>query len=270
MCISSSTPADLRSPASALHGQTSRHAGGLQAPLHQRRYGIFQERSHGNVPPGGALPNRPLERQQGTDNRTGILGGKGSLPLTKNAAREAAGQPTKPTKFETDKAKLRRTIRQALSQAGSFDEFSSLCCGRCDRQGEPGRLSYLTPDRTKPITARKLGDDFDKAAVLALLTQNAHRAAEQTKAIPEYPAAVKSRYKGKSCKTTPADNTLQRREAKRAEGKGVGYDRWAAKHNLKQMAATVTAYQQYGFSSPRNWTKPVLPPMPPCRKALRG
>ena len=44
--------------------------------------------------------------------------------------------------------------------------------------------------------------------------------------------------------------TLQRmvdREAKRAEGKGVGYDRWAAKHNLKQMAATVTAYQQYGF-----------------------
>ena len=34
-----------------------------------------------------------------------------------------------------------------------------------------GRLSYLTPDRTKPITARKLGDDFDKAAVLALLTQ---------------------------------------------------------------------------------------------------
>ena len=64
---------------------------------------------------------------------------------------------------------------------------------------------------------------------------------------------LKSRYKGKSCKTTPADNTLQRmvdREAKRAEGKGVGYDRWAAKHNLKQMAATVTAYQQYGFSSP--------------------
>ena len=40
------------------------------------------------------------------------------------------------------------------------------------------------------------------------------------------------------------------RKAKRAEGKGVGYDRWAAKYNLKQMAATVTAYQQYGFSSP--------------------
>ena len=181
---------------------------------------------------------------------------KGQLALDKeNAVREAAGQPTKPTKFETDKAKLRRTIRQALSQAGSFDEFSSLLL----REGvtvkeSRGRLSYLTPDRTKPITARKLGDDFDKAAVLALLTQNARRAAEQTKAIPEYPHTQKGRLQEeKSTKTTPADNTLQRmvdREAKRAEGKGVGYDRWAAKHNLKQMAATVTAYQQYGFSSP--------------------
>ena len=181
---------------------------------------------------------------------------KGQLALDKeNAAREATGQPTKPTKFETDKAKLRRTIRQALSQAGSFDEFASLLL----REGvtvkeSRGRLSYLTPDRTKPITARKLGDDFDKAAVLVLLTQNAHRAAEQSKAILEYPAAVKKLSQGeKTTKTTPADNTLQRmvdREAKRAEGKGVGYDRWAAKHNLKQMAATVTAYQQYGFSSP--------------------
>ena len=52
---------------------------------------------------------------------------KGQLALDKeNAAREATGPPTKPTKFETDKAKLRRTIRQALSQAGRFDEFASL------------------------------------------------------------------------------------------------------------------------------------------------
>ena len=169
---------------------------------------------------------------------------KGQLALDKeNAAREATGQPTKPTKFETDKAKLRRTIRQALSQAGSFDEFASLLL----REGvtvkeSRGRLSYLTPDRTKPITARKLGDDFDKAAVLALLTQNAHRAAEQTTAIPEYPHTQKERLREeKTAKTAPADNTLQRmvdREAKRAEGKGVGYDRWASLHNLKQMAAT--------------------------------
>ena len=30
--------------------------------------------------------------------------------------------------------------------------------------------------------------------------------------------------------------------------KRQGYDRWAAVHNLKQMAATVAAYGQYGYS----------------------
>ena len=181
---------------------------------------------------------------------------KGQAKLDRqNAPMIAGGITPRQTKFETNKEKLRQTIRKALATAASFDEFSSLLL----REGvsvkeSRGRLSYLTPDRTKPITARKLGDDFDKAAVLALLTQNARRAAEQTKAIPEYPVAVKKPSQGeKTTKTTPADNTLQRmvdQEAKRAEGKGVGYDRWAAKHNLKQMAATVTAYQQYGFSSP--------------------
>ena len=181
---------------------------------------------------------------------------KGQLALDKeNAAALAAGQPVRQTKFETDKAKLRQTIRNAMNEATTFDEFSALLLQQGVTVKESrGRLSYLTPDRTKPITARKLGDDFDKAAVLALLTQNAHRAAEQTTAIPEYPHTQKGRLREeKAKKTTPVDNTLQRmvdREAKRAEGKGVGYDRWAAKYNLKQMAATVTAYQQYGFSSP--------------------
>ena len=169
---------------------------------------------------------------------------KGQAALDKqNAPMIAGGITPRQTKFETNKEKLRQTIRKALATAASFDEFSSLLLQEGVTVKESrGRLSYLTPDRTKPITARKLGDDFDKAAVLALLTQNAHRAAEQTKAIPEYPAAVKKPLQGeKTTKTTPADNTLQRmvdREAKRAEGKGVGYDRWASLHNLKQMAAT--------------------------------
>ena len=181
---------------------------------------------------------------------------KGQAALDQeNAALAAEGKPTKPTRFETDKEKLRQIIRKTLNESFTVEDFTQklLQYGVTVKESR-GRFSYLTPDRTKPITARKLGDDFDKAAVLALLTQNAHRAAEQTKAIPEYPAAVKKPSQGeKTTKTTPADNTLQRmvdREAKRAEGKGVGYDRWAAKHNLKQMAATVTAYQQYGFSSP--------------------
>ena len=139
---------------------------------------------------------------------------KGQAKLDKEAAAlPAEEQPAKPTKFETDKEKLRQTIRAALSSAASYDEFS---------------------------------------AVLALLEQNAHRTAEQTAAIPEYPRSIKERLQGKKAvQTAPEKDGIQRmvdRAAKRAEGKGVGYDRWAAVHNLKQMAATVAAYGQYGYS----------------------
>ena len=181
---------------------------------------------------------------------------KGQLALDKeNAAREAAGQPTKPTKFETDKAKLRRTIRQALSQAGSFDEFSSLLL----REGvtvkeSRGRLSYLTPNRTKPITARKLGDDFDKAAVLAVLEQNAHRAAAKTQDKQEYQPQVSGGIqRTETAKTTPNPDSPQRLvdiAAKRAEGKGIGYERWAKTFNLKQMAKTLNFLSEHGFASP--------------------
>ena len=180
---------------------------------------------------------------------------KGQFALDKeNATLAATGQPPKATKFETDKETLRRTIRQALSQATSFDEFSSLLL----REGvtvkeSRGRLSYLSPDRTKPITARKLGDDFDRTAVLAMLEENAHRAAEQTTAIPEYPAAVKEPLqRKKTVKTVPNHDGIQRMvdiETKKAEGKGRGYERWATLHNLKQAAASLSVYEQSGFSS---------------------
>ncbi len=184
---------------------------------------------------------------------------KGQAALDKeNASQAATGEPPKQTKFETDKEKLRRTIRAALSSAVTFEDFS----GKLLQQGvtvkeSRGRLSYLTPDRTKPITARKLGDDFDRAAILETLTinaQNAARAAETPTPKQEYPRSIKDRLqRNKAAINAPKNDRVQRmvdREAKRAEGKGIGYDRWAAVHNLKQMAATVSVYEESGFSSP--------------------
>ena len=181
---------------------------------------------------------------------------KGQAALDKqNAPMIAGGITPRQTKFETNKEKLRQTIREALATATGFDEFSSLLL----REGvtvkeSRGRLSYLTPDRTKPITARKLGDDFDRAAVLAVLERNAARAAEKAAAIPEYPRQEKTGIQPtKAPQTAPKQDGVQRLvdiAAKRAEGKGRGYERWATMHNLKQMAATLNVYQEYGFTSP--------------------
>ncbi len=184
---------------------------------------------------------------------------KGQAALDKkNAPIIADGLTPRNTKFETDKEKLRDVIRAALSASVSFEDFS----GKLLQQGvtvkeSRGRLSYLTPDRTKPITARKLGDDFDRAAVLETLTQNAQnaaRAAEAPTPKQEYPRSLKDRLqRNKAAINAPKQDGVQRmvdREAKRAEGKGIGYDRWAAVHNLKQMAATMSIYEESGFSSP--------------------
>ena len=215
---------------------------------------------------------------------------KGQAALDRqNAPMIAGGITPRQTKFETNKEKLRQTIRKALATAASFDEFSSLLL----REGvtvkeSRGRLSYLTPDRTKPITARKLGDDFDRAAVFAVLEQNAARATEKAAAIPEYPRHGKTGIQPTKAPQTapklvgassisfaspqagklthsaasplpakpdgfagaPSVQRLVDIEQKMAEGKGRGYERWATMHNLKQMAATLNVYQEYGFTSP--------------------
>ena len=215
---------------------------------------------------------------------------KGQAALDRqNAPMIAGGITPRQTKFETNKEKLRQTIGQALATAASFDEFSSLLL----REGvsvkeSRGRLSYLTPDRTKPITARKLGDDFDRAAVFAVLEQNAARATEKAAAIPEYPRHGKTGIQPTKAPQTapklvgassisfaspqagklthsaasplpakpdgfagaPSVQRLVDIEKKLAEGKGRGYEHWAKIHNLKQAAKTLSVYQQYGFTSP--------------------
>ena len=186
---------------------------------------------------------------------------KGQAALDKqNAPMIAGGITPRQTKFETNKEKLRQTIRAALSAATSFEDFSSLLL----REGvavkeSRGRLSYLTPDRTKPITARKLGDDFDRAAVLAVLEQNAQRGVTVRSVPQPQPHAagkaealsIKDQLRAdRAARTASNVQRLVDIEQKKAEGKGRGYERWAAMHNLKQMAVTLNVYQEYGFTSP--------------------
>ena len=161
---------------------------------------------------------------------------KGQLALdTKNTAQ---GKP--PTKFETDKEKLRREIRAILAVAVSFEDFAQRLLQRGITVKESrGRLSYLTPDRAKPITARRLGDDFDRAAVGATLKRNAARPSRGSK------SSIRGQLR--------QPHGVQRMvdiEAKKAQGKGIGYERWATTFNLKQAAQALNIYVEHGFSSP--------------------
>ena len=189
------------------------------------------------MPGGGAVPNRLAGREQNrVTEREYWAQKKGQLALDTEAA--AQGKP--PTKFETDKENLRREIRAVLAVAVSFEDFAQRLLQRGITVKESrGGLSYLTPDRTKPITARKLGDDFDRAAVGAALERNAAR--------PSLGAKPSIR---EQLRQPQGVQRMVDIEAKKAEGKGIGYQRWASNFNLKQMASSLNLYTEYGFSSP--------------------
>ena len=156
---------------------------------------------------------------------------RGQLKLDReNAALTAAGQPPRQKKFETVKDTLRKQISSVLYRTTSFEEFSDRLMQQYSITVKESRgcLSYLPAGRTKFIRAKHLGDKFDKAAVLATLQANAERKPK---------AQFKQDTIGK----------LVDIQAKLKQGKGIGYERWAKKHNLKAMAQTLILLQENGL-----------------------
>ena len=147
-----------------------------------------------------------------------------------NAALTAAGQPPKQKKFETVKDTLRKQISSVLFRATSFEDFSDRLMQQYGIAVKESRgcLSYLPAGRTKFIRAKHLGDNYDRGAVLATLTANAeHKPKVQFK--------------------QDAIGKLVDIQAKLKQGKGIGYERWAKKHNLKAMSQTLILLQEKGL-----------------------
>ena len=154
-----------------------------------------------------------------------------------NQKAAASGQSIRQTKFETEKAALRRQIRSVLAKATSLEEFSAQLLQEhgVTVSESRGRFSYRTADRTKPISSRKLGDDFSKEKVLAVLAENAER---------KKTASLR--------RSDPRPDRISRMidiQAKLAAGKGAGYEHWAKVFNLKQMAKSMSLFTRYNLNS---------------------
>ena len=152
-----------------------------------------------------------------------------------NAALTAAGQPSQQKKFETVKDTLRKQISSVLYRAVSFEDFSDRLMqqyGIAVKESR-GRLSYLPAGRTKFIRAHSLGDKFEKELVLATLKENAK----------SQPIILHSNLEEKPDRI----KKLVDIQAKLKQGKGIGYERWAKKHNLKTMAQTLILLQDKGL-----------------------
>ena len=161
---------------------------------------------------------------------------RGQLKLDReNAALTAAGQPPQQKKFETAKETLRKQISDVLDTAMSFEDFSDRLLQQygITVKESRGRLSYLPAGRTKFIRAHSIGDKFEKELVLATLKENAK----------SQPIILHSNLEEKPDRI----KKLVDIQAKLKQGKGIGYERWAKKHNLKAMAQTLILLQEKGL-----------------------
>ena len=153
---------------------------------------------------------------------------RGQLKLDhENAALLATGQQPRQKKFETVKDTLRKQISSVLHRATSFEDFSDKLMQQYSITVKESRgcLSYLPAGRTKFIRAKHLGDKFDKAAVLSTLQANAER---------------KPKVQSKPTNLAKLIDI----QAKLTEGKGIGYECWAKKFNLKAMSQTLILLQE--------------------------
>ena len=184
-----------------------------------------------------------------------LLGGSGERVTegeywAKRRGQAELSESGKPTKFETDKEKLRKIIRSALSSAKDFDEFAELLLreGVTVKQSR-GRLSYLTSERAKPITARRLGDDFNLPSINAVFEQKSRQLARNGKqGISSRPSILKRLQGAKTAKIDTYHDSISRMVDVTPD-KGAGFEHWAKVFNLKQSAKSVAELEKYGFDS---------------------
>ena len=78
------------------------------------------------------------------------------------------------TTFQTQKQYLRDAILDASLNVNTVDEFKKILLTKYNIQVKDhrGRFSYLHPDRSKYITGRALGTDYEKESILKKLKSN--------------------------------------------------------------------------------------------------
>jgi hypothetical protein len=178
------------------------------------------------------------------------------------------GQEPKETNFETEKEKIRKAILEAISVRHSPEEFQKNLQEQYGIQVKEsrGRWSHLPSNRKQPVTGRKLGDAFEKTAVLAAISgQNQEKSSEYSlggvqKIAPTFVhGGQKLKSEFESEKSPERSEERIAMEAVAALGKVINLDenqkakdseayaRWIKIHNLKEQAKTFNFMSEHGL-----------------------
>ena len=124
--------------------------------------------------------------------------GQERLDQKNEAIRSIGGKPTE-SKFKTELARMRQAIDEAKQKCNSVEDFKAILKREHNIvvTVSRGRWSYLLEYPKRPITSRRLGDDYGKEAIEAFINQRLlelqqQQAAQQaSQAAPEKKAEKK-------------------------------------------------------------------------------
>lgn len=186
-----------------------------------------------------------------------------------NAILIQKGQKPERTKFETEKEKIRQAILDTICVSHSPEEFQKILQDQHGIQVKEsrGRWSYLPQGRTKPITGRKLGDIFEKAAILEAI-QWERTVPETAVSLPgtQKENALTSVHGGQKLEPKIKDDSTIENRADRSGLSGAlnlgqiidleknekaknsdAYARWIKIHNLQVQAKTFSFMLEHGL-----------------------
>lgn len=164
----------------------------------------------------------------------------------KNEEIIASGLSPKTTIFETQKDTLRKSITPAMLQSHNIEEFKNILFRQygISVKESRGRYSYFHPDRTKPITGRKLGTDFEKEFIEQYISTHEPQTIElKTEQHQARPATKKKKntavHDDSSIRLIVDLNTCIKAQENRYYAQKVKVG------NLKEMAKTVSYLQEH-------------------------
>lgn len=167
-----------------------------------------------------------------------------------NSEKVTKGEKPVQTKFETEKEKIRKAILDVIEHSASEEEFKkklSEMYGITVKESR-GRWSYLPPGRERPITGKKLGDAFEKAAVInAILGTDVRTFDHNEQKSGVQKSNLVSVELGIDITGSKAIGKVIDIEKSEKAKASAGYEYWAKLHNLQEQAKTLNYLTEQGL-----------------------
>ena len=182
--------------------------------------------------------NRPAKQKITNEEYWAAHRGQERLDQKNEAIRSVGGKPAE-TKFQTELSRIRQAIDDTKAKCSTVDEFMTILKQEYDITvtESRGRWSYLPENRQRPITWRRLGDDYSKEAIEEYILRRIREQQEQAapeKKVEKAPAPVPHR--------TVIDAVTIGRIIDLNDPKikaSYGLTQWAKIQNLNTMSQTV-------------------------------